>query len=136
DRLHLQAQAQHWREQLQSLRDANRQLTNECSQLLEKLSTKQRAIEDGRQQQADLSAQLQQKQLEAAQVASRQEEKEKQWNSEREQLLAQLEQANQEIIRTEERAQAHEKRALWEIECARQEAKVTANERSEERRVA
>lgn len=133
DRLHLQAQAQHWHEQLQGLRDANQQLTNECSQLLENLSTKQRAIEDGLQQQADLSAQLQQKQLEAAQVVSRHDEKEKQWNSEREQLIAQLEQANQEIIRTEERAQAHEKRALLEIERARQEAKATANELTQEK---
>src|SRR5690625_4021679 len=66
DRLHLQTQAQHWREQLQGLRDANQQLTNECSQLLEHLSTKQRTIEDRLQQQTNISAKLQQKKQETA----------------------------------------------------------------------
>lgn len=128
DRLHLQTQAQHWHEQLQSLRETNQQLTTERSQLLERLTTKQRAIDDGQQRQADLSAQLQKKQLEAARISSRHDEKENQWNSEREHLLAQLEQTNQEITRTEERAQAHEKRALFEIERARQEARVATDE--------
>ena len=124
DRLHLQTQAHVWQEQLQALRDNKQKLEADRRHLLQELTNREQALATSNQQQADLAQALQQSQLKQAQTVSRYEEKEKQWHQERVQLLGQLEAANEQATLAEERAQDHEKRALWEIEQARQETRA------------
>src|SRR5699024_2811029 len=120
ERLSLQMHAQQWHQALDEAHQNNKQLKQEQTQLLEQLADQKTALEQSRQQTDKLQTQVQQLELLLAQSAARHEEQQRQWQSERAALLNQKRQAEEETRNTEERAQAHERRALLEIERARQ----------------
>src|SRR5690625_2004300 len=131
--LQWQIQVQKWMQDLDAARQANEQLKQDQVDCLEQLATQKSALQQSQQEASDWQERAQALNIELAEAFARHDEQQRQWRSERSALQKQIHDLEQEIQRTEERAQAHEKRALLEIEHARQQARVRIDElRSEE----
>ena len=131
--LQWQIQVQKWMQDLDAARQANEQLKQDQADCLEQLATQKSALQQSQQEASDWQERAQALNIELAEASARHDEQQRQWHSERSALQKQIHDLEQEIQRTEERAQAHEKRALLEIEHARQQARVRIDELSQDK---